>query len=453
MKPKDPNSPIARIWDFFSSVRLTVVLLLTLAATSIIGTLIPQNASPADYFQAYGPFLFRLFSILDVFDMYHSWWFQFLLLLLTVNILVCSLNRLSGTWKIVFQKNPSVDIDRFRKIPNQTVFTDSRSMDALKAIYVPRVKRRFGYVRMEDTEKGFYVFAEKGRWSRLGVYTVHFSVILLLIGALIGSFFGFEGFVTIPEGEAQSQIHLRKTGDVLPLDFAIRCDSFHVSFYESGTPKEFRSDLSILVGENAVLKRSIRVNDPLHYKGISIFQSNYGKLPPNIITLNLVSEETKMEYRKELSAGQKIDLPEGAGTFVFKDFRNRYPFRGQDLGETVIGTLIAPNGNSEEIVLPLKFPGFDRMRKRALVFSVEEINPRYYTGLQVSKDPGVWVVYSGFMIMILGCYITFFMSHRRLCIEVTPKGNSNRVLVTGTANKNKLSMETVVSKITQDLAA
>ena len=59
MKPKDPNSPIARIWDFFSSVRLTVVLLLTLAATSIIGTLIPQNASPADYFQAYGPFLFR----------------------------------------------------------------------------------------------------------------------------------------------------------------------------------------------------------------------------------------------------------------------------------------------------------------------------------------------------------------------------------------------------------
>jgi cytochrome c biogenesis protein len=385
--------------------------------------------------------------------MYHSWWFQSLLLLLTFNILVCSLNRLSGTWKIVSQKNPSFDIDRFRKIPDHKVFADSRSVEAIKTLYVSKVKRRFSYVRMEDTVKGFCIFAEKGRWTRLGVYTVHFSVILLLIGALIGSFFGFEGFVTIPEGEAESHVHLRKTGGVLPLDFAIRCDAFHVSFYESGAPKEFRSDLSILEGEKAVLKRSIRVNDPLNYKGISIFQSNYGKLPPNTITLNLVSEETKMEYHKEVSAGQKIDLPEGAGTFVFKDFRNRYPFRGQDLGETVIGTLIAPNGNTEEIVLPLKFPGFDRMRKRALVFSVEQVNPRYYTGLQVSKDPGVWVVYSGFMIMILGCYITFFMSHRRLCIEVTPKGKSNQVQVTGTANKNKLSMEIVVSKMAQDLAA
>jgi cytochrome c biogenesis protein len=57
------TDPLNKIWDFFTSVRLTIVILLTLAATSIIGTLIPQNQEPAAYFQAFGGFLYRLFDI------------------------------------------------------------------------------------------------------------------------------------------------------------------------------------------------------------------------------------------------------------------------------------------------------------------------------------------------------------------------------------------------------
>ena len=64
--------PFSKIWDFFSSVKLTIVLLLSLAATSIIGTLIPQNEDPAAYLKAFGGYLFQLFNILDLFDMYHS---------------------------------------------------------------------------------------------------------------------------------------------------------------------------------------------------------------------------------------------------------------------------------------------------------------------------------------------------------------------------------------------
>ena len=46
--------PTAALWRFFASVRLTVVLLLSLAATSIIGTLIPQNMDAAAYMSKYG---------------------------------------------------------------------------------------------------------------------------------------------------------------------------------------------------------------------------------------------------------------------------------------------------------------------------------------------------------------------------------------------------------------
>jgi len=97
---------INRIWKFFTSIKLTIVLLISLAATSIVGTLIPQNEDPAAYVQAFGEAAFQLFSILGLFDMYHSWWFQTLILMLTANIIVCSIDRMSATWKIVFAKKP-----------------------------------------------------------------------------------------------------------------------------------------------------------------------------------------------------------------------------------------------------------------------------------------------------------------------------------------------------------
>ncbi len=65
--------PFSKIWNFFTSVKLTIVLLLSLATTSIIGTLIPQNEDPQAYFQAFGGVLYRLFNLLDLFDMYHMW--------------------------------------------------------------------------------------------------------------------------------------------------------------------------------------------------------------------------------------------------------------------------------------------------------------------------------------------------------------------------------------------
>ena len=76
---------------------------------------------------------------------------------------------------------------------------------------------------------------------------------------------------------------------------------------------------------------------------------------------------------------------------------------------------------------------------------------RYYTGLQVTQDPGVWLVYTGFIVMIIGYIITFFISHQRLCIEVIKTGKKCQVVVTGTSNKNKLGMQSRLKKIAWQL--
>ncbi|MFC1816313.1 cytochrome c biogenesis protein ResB [Thermodesulfobacteriota bacterium] len=439
------------IWDFFVSVKLTVVVLLSLAATSIIGTLIPQNEDPTKYYQAYGEFLYRIFHVLDIFDMYHSWWFQFLLLLLTLNVIVCSVDRLSATWKIIFAGTPSFNVSRFRRLSHKEEFPVNRSPQKLEAMLAPVVSRIFTYSTVEVTSKGSCVFGEKGRWTRLGVYAVHLSIILLLVGGLIGSIFGFDGYVNIPEGDKVSSIRIRNPNTMLPLNFEIQCDDFDVSFYDSGMPKEFRSSLVVLENGRAVFKKDIIVNDPLRYKGINFFQSSYGPLPPKEVTLNFESTETGNNYKKTVTIGRQIDIPENMGKFVIRDYSGKYKFRGQNLGEVFTGVIVRKDKEPVEVILPLRFPRFDKMRKDNLAISVSKYTPRYYTGLQVTRDPGVWVVYSGFILLIVGCFITFFRSHQRLCVEIVRNGDSSRVTVSGFANRNKLGMQEKVTKLSKKL--
>ncbi len=452
---KANSSNIDRVWKFFTSVRLTVVLLLSLAVTSIIGTVIPQSGTASEYFQKYGEIWYKILSffdsIFDIFDMYHSWWFQILVLLLTINIIICSIDRIKTTLKIVFIKVPPFNVSKFRRLEYKKEFSVSGTPDELKKIYKPPISKSFGYSRIEQTDNGFCLFAEKWRWTRIGVYIVHLSIILMLVGSLIGSIFGFEGYVNIPEGETVKKINLRNTTETHFLDFEIKCEDFSVSFYDSGAPKEFRSSLVIIENGKPVLKKDIIVNDPLRFKGINIFQSSYGTLAPKEVTLSFTNRATGMEYRKKAVVNKPVEIPEGMGTFLIKDYSNSADFRGHNIGEAFRGILTRKTGDPINILLPLRFPSFDKMRKGDVVIAVASRDHSYFTGLQVTKDPGVWVVYSGFILMIIGCFITFFMSHQRFCIEVTGKKNHSMVMVAGTSNKNKIGIQRKIEILSEKL--
>ncbi|MFZ5569932.1 MAG: cytochrome c biogenesis protein ResB [Thermodesulfobacteriota bacterium] len=564
------------IWNFLASVRLTVTVLLSLAATSVIGTLIPQNAEADWYFHQYGETFFRLFSRLQLFDMYHAWWYQALIVLLVVNIIVCSIDRFSSVWKIVFVESPKFNIEQFRRQKEAQTYNVSASLEILQERYERYIGRRFRYHRVETMEKAVCILAERGRWTRFGVYGVHLSVVLMLIGALIGLVGGFDGTVNIPEGETVNAVRLTSGNKVQPLEFSVRCEDFDVSFYENGVPKEYRSRLSIIENNQTVLQKDIIVNDPLRYKGINIFQSSYGKVPPKEMTVRLTSvssgEETEvaarmgepiqlpnqqgalviqefksaymykghrlgetfigvwtppsgepvevimpypfpeydihdpeelrrmsafqasgrrsagisapddpqrkiglefasrssgMTYSRSVSPGERVEIPEGQGTFVITGIEESYAFMGNPIGQAVLGRIERDSREPETVVLPVRFPNFDKMRKGDMVISIVEpqetsaetnmvlsvtaYSETYYTGLQVTKDPGVAMVYLGFIFMILGSYVTFFTSHQRVCIELTPAGKNTRVLVSGTANKNKLGMQRLVENLSRRL--
>ncbi len=420
-----------------------MVVLLVIAIASVSGTVIPQNESIAFYVAKFGVAGYRIFSTLDIFDVYSSWWFQGLLFLLVINIVVCSLDRLPVTWKAVFSKHLSRNPSMFRNLMKKETFDTGLILETLKDAC-----RKFasGGDGLQETPEGFFVIGEKGRWTRFGVYAVHLSIILLVVGALIGSIFGFEGYANIAEGQSVSSVQL-SSGASRKLEFNLRCDDFSLSFYPNGAPREYRSSLTILEQGKPALKKDIVVNSPLRYKGINIFQSSYGLIS---VELTIVSNKTGKGYKENVGMGDSLKLPENLGTFVLTGFQGAMDYRGKDIGSVFYGHLISAEGKAQTILLPVSYPEFDRERKGDVTISVS--GTRYYTGLQVTRDPGVWVVYAGFIMLILGCFVTFFTSHQRIFIEAVKYKGKYRVTVAGLANKNKFGMQQEVKRIAERLA-
>ena len=221
--------------------------------------------------------------------------------MLTANVIICSIDRMSANRRILFVRRPAFNPSRFKNLRRREILTDQRTPEQLAEVFQPLISRRFSHNRVEALSDQVVIYGEKGRWTRFGVYMVHLSVVILLIGGLIGSIFGFDGFVNIAEGESVQRIRLRNSTQTVMLDFAVRCDDFNVSFYETGAPKEFRSSLTILEAGKPVRQKDIIVNDPLRYKGISFYQSSYGSLPANEVILSLTSKKTGRVYTQNAS--------------------------------------------------------------------------------------------------------------------------------------------------------
>ena len=304
-----------------------------------------------------------------------------------------------------------------------------------------------GPVVEEKTENRIALYAEKGRWTRLGVYVVHASIILLVVGALIGALFGFKADLRLDEGASADTVFSGKTRIPVKLPFVIQCNDFEVKFYDTGAPEEFRSNLTIIENGKESFTQDIRVNHPLRYKGINVFQSSYGSAAPDRAVFEILDNTTQLTSTHTLKKGEEIPLPNGQGFFQFEGFLPHFKFRDHNLGESFFGKVSLKDQKSFQIALPVKFPTFDKMRKGQFAFVVKDYEQGYYTGLQVTRDPGIWYVYAGFVLMILGCWITFFISHQSYFIELEKTDqNLTQVTVSGKANRNSHGMGFAIKK-------
>jgi cytochrome c biogenesis protein len=427
-------------------VRLSLFLFGALAATSILGTLIPQDATVQQRLQLYGPKLNALIELLDLVDMYHSWWFQLLLILLAINLIICSLRRLPKTLKSLQTARKFLGPARVKKLHTSAQVRLPLQVAEAQALLDPILDRRFSTSLWTEENGTWQAAAEKGRIGRLGVYFVHIGVLLVFAGALMGSIFGFKGFVTVYENTSESQVVLKR-GAPQPLGFEIRCDNFTVEFYDTGAPKEFRSDVSILEQGKVVKQAAIRVNDPFTHNGITFYQSTYGSDLPAGIVLELKDANTSESKKLQVPFRETVFIPGTKDRLVVMDFKENV----SNFGPGFFIGMALENKEPVGAWVFVRKPEFHGNRIGDIGITIVDFQNRFYTGLQVKKDPGVWVIYIGFCLMLLAMIIALYVSHRRVWLVLSPASKGTRILVAGNASKHPLAFEREFRQLVEEI--
>ncbi|MBU0960903.1 MAG: cytochrome c biogenesis protein ResB [Proteobacteria bacterium] len=429
------------IFAFFSSVKLALFTLFLLAVTSVIGTVIPQKESFQWYVTTYSETTANIFQVLSIPDMYNSWWFLSLLTLLSLNLVVCSINRFPGVWQQIKADNLVTELSRLKKMRLSQNWDSEKSTTILAAELTQSLAAKGWKAEQRERDNILLLFAQKGAMTRTGVYIVHASILMIFLGAIIGELYGFKGSIMLPETKATDKIYAFNTQASIPLGFEVRCDRFGIDFYDSGMPKAYRSDLTVLENGKVVLNKQIVVNDPLTYKGITFYQSSYQSYEDFLLTV------TDQQTGAAESVIMPFQQPQDLTTHSAKIGIVNAQAKGQavtsmkiwfddDLGPPSIFWLEADAQVTVE-----------RQDKKYTIAGKQ----MYATGLQVAKDPGVWVVYLGCSMMILGLFIAFFMSHRRIWLLLDKEGEKTSILMTGSANKNKNGFEKAFALLAEQL--
>ena len=438
------------IWSFFASVQLAIVLLSLIAFFALVGTLVPQREAAAAFAEHISPALFSFLQKMQIFDLYHSVWFILLSGLLAVNLIICSLDRFPLAWRRFRMKHEPENEDVFRDVPEENTFLANADVQAAADEALSLLRRKYRAVERADGEQGVWLCAQKGRFSLFGVYIVHVSILVLIAGAILGSVFGVEGYVHIPEGETAEAISLRSGGQPLPLPFAVRCDKFTVEFYESGMPKTFQSDLTFLKDGAAVRTAKLLVNHPVEFGGFRFYQASYGAAPGGKATLALAQDGGRRDVMN-VAQGFVFDLPGGEGTFQVLRVEENL----MKMGPAVKVAFTSRRG--EEAVFwgfqqiePIKkmspdifeqVPVFNPALFRPYTFSLLGLEEKYYTGLQVNRDPGTPVVAVSALLLIGGLMLILFSYARAVWIRVAPSENHVLVAIAGRSYKNQPGLQ------------
>ena len=435
------------LWNFFASVKLALVTLFVLAVASIIGTIVPQKEEAARYIELYGENIANFFQLLDIQDMYNSWWFTSMLVLFSLNLIVCTIERLPHIWKVVTLDNlATTSADRLGKMAmNRKFMTQVTSEQAQQGVL--QLMQGAGWpLSRADKDGGTLFFSQKGAYTRLGVIVVHISILVIFVGALIGSFYGYKASVLIPEGGSTPQVYQSNDEHTpIPLGFSVRCDDFQLTYYDTGMPKEYRSELAIVKDDKEVYHKSIVVNDPMQYAGLTFYQSSYQPVEGQF-SVEIANEATKAEQKFIITPRQESKWLSENVTFGIVDLS------GPDMMKRYQYKIWFSDGKADPAEFWINEGGTAKIKRPDTTY-VFTAKPRFATGLQVVKDPGVWTVYTGCIMMVLGLIIIFFMSHRRIWVFVSNDGKKTTIQVSGMSNKNKIGFERDLEGIYEKFAA
>ena len=406
-----------KIFRLFADLRFSIFTLLLISFCSIIGTIVEQD-QPIEIYKTNYPLTNPVFGFLSWdriiyfgFDhVYKTWWFLLLIFLFGCSLVLCSFLQQLPSLKVARRCQFFRTNNTFYKLNNYTILTTRSFSKILASIKT----EQYSIFQQKNL-----VYSYKGLIGRIAPIIVHFSMILVLVGTIVGSLFGFKAQEIVPKTE---NFHIQNilangTLTIIPQNVA-RVNDFWITYTKTKTISQFYSDISILNNKgNEIKRKTISVNYPFIHNGIYYYQTDW-----NLIGLRFKNIDNQTIEYPLINASpnqEKIWLTwisnnqlTQNGIILLVDnlegYCSIYNENGQFLGNLEINETLNLNQN----------------------LTLLEILSS--TGLQIKTDPGIPLIYSGFfflMISTLMSYITYsqvwiLQKNNQLFIG----GNTNRAL-------------------------
>ncbi|WP_374517025.1 cytochrome c biogenesis protein ResB [Undibacterium squillarum] len=308
------NTVLADSVELLSSMRFAISLLVLICIGAVIGTVVKQNEPAPNYINQFGQFWYEVFDHAGVYSVYSAWWFLLMVGVLVLSTSLCVIRNAPKMLKDMRSWRENVREQSLRNFHHHAEYASAQDTVTLTERLSAYLQASGYQSKVVTKEDAVLIAAKRGAGNKWGYIFAHSAIVVIVLGAMLDSelpvkaqqwFLGkvpydgsgntliakipekhrlsernpsFRGNAMIPEGGISNTAILSQQTGVLIQDLpvSVRLRQFHIEFYNTGMPKLFASDVTVTDHETGKsFDATIRVNQPLVYKGLAFYQSSF----------------------------------------------------------------------------------------------------------------------------------------------------------------------------------